>query len=171
MNEKNNLVTFRGKAVTLLGPELKVGDKAPDFTVHANDLSTRSLSDYHGRPLIISVAPSLDTGICDIQTRRFNKEAVGLPGGGKLITITVDLPFAQKRWVEVAEAFELETLSDYYDHSFGLAYGVFIKELHLLARSVFTIDKDGVICYIEIVKETATEPNYEKPIMALKNSL
>jgi thiol peroxidase len=168
--ERQGAITFKGKPVTLLGPEIKVGDQAPDFTVLANDLSPVTLNDSKGSVRIISVVPSLDTGVCDQQTRRFNEEA-GKLEGVKVLTVSVDLPFAQKRWCGAAGVENVQTLSDHRDLSFGTAYGVAIKELRLLARAVFVIDKNDKVVYAEYVSEVTNHPDYEAPILAAKKAL
>lgn len=160
-------ITFKGNPVTLLGTEVKVGDKAPDFTVLANDLTPVTLSDSKGSVRLISVVPSLDTGVCDQQTRRFNEEAANLEGI-KILTISVDLPFAQKRWCGAAGIENVQTLSDHRELSFGKAYGVAIEELRLLARAIFVIDSNDVVTYVEYVSEATNHPNYEAAIEAAK---
>lgn len=162
-------VTFKGNPVTLVGNEVKVGDQAPNFKVIANDLSEVTLDDFKNQVLIISVIPSIDTGVCDAQTRRFNEEASKLDGV-KVLTISVDLPFAQSRWCAANGIENVQTLSDHRDLSFGEAYGVHIKELRLLARSVFVVDSSGKITYKEIVPEVTTHPNYEAVIQAAKDA-
>lgn len=166
--ERTNIITFKGNPMTLQGAPVAVGDKAPDFILRANDLSLRSLADYQGKALIISVVPSLDTGLCDLQTRRFNNEAAALGDDVRILTVSCDLPFAQARWCGAAGATQLETLSDYYDLSFGLAYGVVIKELRLLTRSIFVVDKKGVVTYVEIVPEVASEVNFDAALAAAR---
>ncbi|MFC7441938.1 thiol peroxidase [Laceyella putida] len=168
--ERQGAITFKGNPVTLLGPELKVGDKAPDFTVLANDLSPVTLDSSKGSVRIISVVPSVDTGVCDMQTRRFNEEAAKLDGV-KVLTVSVDLPFAQKRWCGAAGVENLQTVSDHRDLSFGTAYGVAIKELRLLARAVFVIDQNDQLVYVEYVPEATNHPNYEAPVLAAKQAL
>ena len=133
--ERKGIITFKGNPMTLLGTPMEKGQKAPDFKLLANDLSPRSLKDYAGKVLIFSVVPSLDTGVCDLQTRRFNSEASALGDKVRILTVSCDLPFAQARWCGLAGVDQLETLSDHFDLSFGLAYGVVIKELRLLTRS------------------------------------
>lgn len=160
-------VTFANNPVTLIGNEVKVGDKAPDFTVLANDLSPVTLADTKGSVRLISVVPSLDTGVCDTQTRRFNEEAAKLDNVN-ILTISVDLPFAQKRWCGAAGIDKVQTLSDHRDFSFGEAFGVGIKELRLLARAVFVVDSNDVVTYAEYVPEVTTHPNYEAAIEAAK---
>lgn len=167
MYEKTGLVTMRGKPLTLMGNSLKVGDKAPDFEVTDNDLKPVGLSSFSGKICVISSVPSLDTPVCDIETRRFNKEAAGLGNDVVILTVSMDLPFAQKRWCGAAGVEKVITLSDYKNASFGAAYGVLIKELKLLARAVFVVDKKGIIQYIQIVKEIADEPDYAAVINAV----
>lgn len=160
-------ITFKGNQVTLLGTEVKVGDKAPDFTVLANDLSPVTLDSTKGNVRLISVVPSLDTGVCDQQTRRFNEEAANL-GNVKVLTVSVDLPFAQKRWCGAAGIENVQTLSDHRDLSFGKAYGVAIEELRLLARAVFVVDSNDVVTYVEYVSEATNHPDYDAAIAAAK---
>lgn len=160
-------ITFKGNAVTLLGSEVKVGDKAPNFNVLGNDLSQVTLDDSKGLVRLISVVPSLDTGVCDAQTRRFNEEAANLDNV-KILTVSVDLPFAQKRWCGAAGIDKVQTVSDHRDLSFGEAYGVAIKELRLLARAVFVIDSNDTVTYVEYVSEATNHPNYEAAIEAAK---
>jgi thiol peroxidase len=160
-------VTFANNPVTLLGNEVKVGDKAPDFTVLANDLSPVTLADSKGSVRVISVVPSLDTGVCDAQTRRFNEDAATLDNV-KVLTISVDLPFAQARWCGAAGIDKVQTLSDHRDLSFGEAYGIAMKENRLLARAVFVVDSNDVVTYAEYVPEVTTHPNYEAAIEAAK---
>ncbi len=168
MQEQKGIITMKGKPLTLLGKGVKVGDSAPDFEVTANDMSAVKFSSYLGKVCIICSVPSLDTSVCDIETRRFSEEAGKLGNDIKVLTISMDLPFAQKRWCGAAGVKNVQTLSDYRDASFGEAYGVLIKELHLLARAIFVVDKNGTIRYIQIVKETASEPNYEAVLGAVK---
>lgn len=168
--ERNNIITFKGNPMTLLGTPVAAGDKAPDFTLLANDLSPRSLKDYHGKTLIISVVPSLDTGVCNLQTRRFNNEAAGLGEHVRILTVSCDLPFAQARWCGMAGATQLETLSDHYELSFGMAYGVVIKELRLLTRSIFVVDKKGQLAYVEVVPEVANEVDFDAALAAAKSA-
>lgn len=160
-------ITFKGGPVTLLGQEVKAGDKAPDFTVLANDLSPVTLADSKGLVRLISVVPSIDTGVCDAQTRRFNEAAAEL-GNVKVLTVSVDLPFAQKRWCAAAGIEQVQTLSDHRDLSFGEAYGVAIKELRLLARAVFVVNSNDEVTYAEYVSEATDHPNYEAAIEAAK---
>lgn len=163
-------VTFQGKPVTLLGEQVKVGDTAPDFTVLANDLTPVTLEDTKGKVRLISVVPSLDTGVCAKQTRRFNEEATGLSDDVKVLTISVDLPFAQARWCGAEGIDAVQTLSDHKELSFGQAYGNVIEELRLLARSIFVIDQNDKITYVEYVPEVTDHPDYEKAIEAVKEA-
>ncbi|WP_310259842.1 thiol peroxidase [Fictibacillus barbaricus] len=160
-------VTFKEKPVTLLGSQVKVGDQAPDFKVLANDMSEVTLADTKGSVRLIAAVPSVDTGVCDAEVRRFNEEASKLENV-KVLTISVDLPFAQKRWCGAAGVENVQTLSDHKDLSFGKAYGVAIEELRLLARSVFVIDSSDKITYVEYVDEVTSHPNYEAAIEAAK---
>jgi thioredoxin-dependent peroxiredoxin len=162
-------ITFKGNPVTLLGTEVKVGEKAPNFTVLANDLSPVTLADTKGSVRLISVVPSLDTGVCDTQTRRFNEEATKLDNV-KILTISCDLPFAQKRWCGAAGIEKVQTLSDHRDLSFGEAFGVAIQELRLLARAVFVVDSNDKVTYAEYVSEATNHPNYEAAIQAAKQA-
>ena len=170
MSERTGAVTMRGNPLTLIGPELKVGEKAPDFKVVGNDLKPVTLGDTIGKVRILSSVPSLDTPVCDMETRRFNDEAGKLPGL-EVLTVSMDLPFAQKRWCGAAGISNVRTLSDYQDRSFGSAYGVLIKELLLDARAVFVLDKDNTLRYVEYVKEVAEHPNYDAIIGAAKKLL
>lgn len=169
VQERPNAATMKGNPITLLGKEVKVGDQAPDATIVANDLSEVKLSSLiNGKTSILSIVPSLDTGVCDIQSKRFNAEAGKLPEVA-IITISMDLPFAQKRWCGATGSDKIKVLSDYRYASFGENYGVLIKGLRLLTRSIFVIGEDGLIQYKEIVPEVTTEPNYEAALNAIKN--
>lgn len=168
MNERSGVITFKGSPMTLLGTELKVGDKAPDFTVVDTTLAPVNLTTHAGKIRIISAVPSLDTPVCDTETRRFNQEAAGLPENIVVLTISLDLPFAQKRWCGAAGIERVVTLSDYRDRSFGQKYGVLIKELLLLARCIFVVDAQGIIRYIQQVPEVTSEPDYAAVIAAAK---
>ncbi|WP_141432030.1 thiol peroxidase [Bacillus sp. 03113] len=162
-------ITFKGNPVTLLGNEVEVGNQAPDFTVLANDLSEVTLASSNGQVRIISVIPSIDTGVCDAQTRRFNEEASSL-NNVKILTISVDLPFAQRRWCAAAGIDKVETLSDHRELSFGKAYGVAIQELRLLARAVFVVDSNNKVVYAEYVSEATNHPDYESAIEAARKA-
>ncbi|MBC8018971.1 MAG: thiol peroxidase [Verrucomicrobia bacterium] len=171
MSERTGIITFKGNPFTLLGPELKVGDKAPDFAVVDNSLAAVTLASSTGKIRIISAVPSLDTPVCDTETRRFNQEAAGLPGDVLVLTVSLDLPFAQKRWCGAAGIDKVITLSDYRERSFGQNYGVLIKELLLLTRAVFIVDAHDIIRYIQIVPEVTSEPDYAAVIAAVKELL
>jgi thiol peroxidase len=171
MVERSGEVTMKGNPLTLVGQAVKVGDKAPDFTVLNNDLGPVRLSSYKGKVLIISSVPSLDTPVCDMETRRFNQEAGNLGQDVVILTISMDLPFAQKRWCGAAGVDKVITLSDHREASFGTGYGVLIKELRLLARAVFVIDQKGVIRYVQFVKELTQEPDYEAVLGAVKETV
>ena len=169
--ERTGIVTFKDNPLTLIGNEVKVGDRAPDFEVLANDLSSSKLSSYSGKVRIISSVPSLDTPVCDIQTRRFNEETAGLGNDIVLLTISMDLPFAQARWCGTAGIDKAITLSDHRNADFGENFGVLIKELRLLSRAIFIVDKDDVIRYIEIVPELTNEPDYDAAMKAARDLL
>jgi len=171
MKERDGLVTINGNPVTLLGNEVKVGDTAPDFTAIANDLSAVTLKDYKGKVVVLSAVHSLDTSICDTETRTFNQEAAALGEDVKILTISMDLPFAQKRWCAAAGIDRVETLSDHRDASFGEEYGVLIKGKRLLARAVFVADKDGIVQHAQLLEEVASEPDYQSVLDAVKKLL
>jgi thiol peroxidase len=168
MKERAGLVTMGGNPLTLVGNEVRTGEMAPDFAALDPDLTPIKLSSYRGKTCVISSVPSLDTPVCDMETRKFNEEATKLGEKIQILTVSMDLPFAQKRWCGAAGVNKLQTLSDHKDAQFGLAYGVLIKELRLLARAVFLVDQKGVLQYIQLVKEIASEPNYEEVWSALK---
>lgn len=167
MAERKGIVESKGTPLTLIGDEIKVGDMAPDFKTLDMNLQSVRLSDYKGKVVVLSTVPSLDTQICSMETKHFNDEAKKLDGVA-FLTVSMDLPFAQKRWAEEEEVKNIHLASDYKDRSFATAYGVLIKELHLLARTVFVIDKDGKVAYIQYVKETASEPDYDDVLAAVK---
>ncbi len=171
MQEKEAVVTMKGEPLTLAGKRVKVGDLAEDFEVVANDLSAVKFSSFRGKVCLISSVPSLDTGVCDIQTRKFNEQAKALADDVVVLTISMDLPFAQGRWCGAAEVENVQTLSDHRKAQFGNAFGVLIKELRLLARAVFVVNKDGVVRYIQIVDELTNEPDYEAALKAAKELL
>ena len=166
--ERSGLVAFKGNPMTLLGMEVKVGDKAPDFKVVDNAMQPATLDSFRGKIKIISSVPSLDTPVCDMETRRFNQEADRMPDNVVVLTVSMDLPFAQKRWCAAAGVEKVKTLSDFQARSFGPAYGVLIKELQLLARAVFILDDQDVVRYVEIVPEIAKEPDYGRILEAVK---
>ncbi len=167
MTERAAAITLKGNPMTLVGDELKVGDKAPDFSLKAVDMSDKTLADFAGKVKIISVVPSLDTPICDTQTRKFNEEAGGLDNV-VVLTVSVDLPMAQKRWCGAAGVENVVCLSDFKDHSFGPAYGVRIKEVGLLARQVMVVDQNDTIQYVQLVPEVAEEPDYAPALAKAK---
>lgn len=161
-------VTFQGNPLHLVGELPTVGQKAPDFTVLANNLSPRSLADYAGKVLVLVSVPSLDTPVCDLEVRRFNTEAAALSDKVHIAAVSCDLPFAQARWCGAANANAVETLSDYRDAGFGRAYGVLIEELRLLARAVFVVAPDGTLAYSQLVPEMTNEPEYAAVLAAVK---
>ena len=162
-------VTLQGRQVTLLGDEMKVGMTAPDFKVTDNDmLPMKFFRSYKTKISVILAVPSLDTPVCDLETRRFNKEAEALGPEVNVLTISMDLPFAQKRWCGAAGIKAVRTFSDYQKADFGKTYGVLIKELRLLARAVFIVDRDGIVKYAQIVPEVTNEPDYDKVLTALR---
>jgi thiol peroxidase len=164
--ERNGVITFQGGPLTLIGPALRAGDKAPGFSVLDGELKPVSLKDFAGKTKIISVTPSLDTPVCDLQLRRFNAEAVKMSADTVVLNISMDLPFAISRFCTGAGIDRVKALSDHREASFGAAYGVLIKELRLLARAVFVIDKNDVIRYVEIVPEITNQPDYDKALGA-----
>lgn len=169
MTEKRSgAVTFKNNPMTLLGPELQAGASAPEFRVVDTDLNSVTLADSAGKVRLITVVPSLDTGVCDTMTRQFNEKAAELPEDVVVYTISMDLPFAQKRWCGNAGIDRVKTLSDYQDRSFGLAYGLLIDELKLLARAVFVVDAEGKVAYRQIVSEVTEEPDYQAALQAVK---
>ena len=169
MNERTGLVTMRGNPLTLIGQEIKPGNPAPDFESLDNELKPVRLTSFRGKVVVISAVPSLDTPVCDMETRRFNSEAAKLSDNIIILTISMDLPFAQKRWCGAAGVDKVVTLSDHREAEFGNSYGVLIKELRLLARAVFVVDAAGVVRYVQLVKEVADEPDYDAVISAAKN--
>ncbi len=162
-----NGVTFQGEPLTLEGKMVKVGQKAPDFTLTRNDLSTVKLSDFKGKNLLISSVISVDTPVCDIQTKRFNEEAAKLEDV-VILTVSTDLPFALDRYCATNDIKNTVTASDYKTRDFSKNYGLYIKELGLSSRAIFIVDKNGKITYTEYLKEITNEPNYEKALGALK---
>jgi thiol peroxidase len=166
--ERAGAVTFKGNPLTLLGAEVKTGDMAPNFNVLANDLSEVSLETDKGKARLLLSVPSLDTPVCDAETRRFNAEAGKFPDNVMVYTISCDLPFAQARWCGTAEVKNLRTLSDHRSLSFGEAYGTWIKELRLLSRAVFLVDENDTVRYVEYVREIGEHPNYDAVIDAVR---
>jgi thiol peroxidase len=168
--ECKGVVTMKGAPVTVVGPDLSVGDKAPDFTAVDGDLHEVSLSDFAGRIVVISSVVSVDTSVCAVQTKRFSDEAQKLPDDVVVLTVSADLPFALGRFCSAEEAGETVALSDHRQMSFGEAYGVLIKGLRLLARSVWVVDRDGRIVYKEIVPEVTDHPAYERALDAARKA-
>lgn len=168
MKKNTGIITFAGNPLTLLGEMIKPGDKAPDFTVSANDLKPVKLSDYQGKIRIISSVPSIDTGVCAAQTRRFNVEAAKLEDV-VILTISADLPFALGRFCAAEGIDKVVTLSDHKATDFGVKYGFLIEELRLLARGIVVVDKDDTVRYVEYVKEVTTHPDYDKALQAAKS--
>jgi thiol peroxidase len=166
--ERTGVATLKGNPISLIGPELKKGDQAPDFQLNKSLVDVVSLKDFAGKVKLISVVPSIDTGVCDAQTRRFNEEAGKLGENVIVLTVSVDLPFAQARWCGAAGVDNVVMLSDYKNNNFGEAYGVLIKDLHLDMRSIFVIDANDTIQYVEVLGEMTEHPNYENAINAVK---
>ncbi len=168
MLERSGIITFKGNPLTLVGNEIQPGKALPDFKVVNNDLSEFSSSAIKGKVTVISVVPSLDTPVCDSQTRKFNEEASALGEDVQVYTVSMDLPFAQARWCGAAGIDRVTTLSDYREASFGEATGLLIKELKLLTRAVLVIDREGVVQYSQVVSEVTDEPDYDAVISAVK---
>lgn len=167
MNERKNVITMKGNPLTLVGPDVNIGDKAPDFIALDSELNQVGLNDFIGKVKVISVTPSLDTSVCDLQLRRFNHEAAQLPQDVVVLNISMDLPFAISRFCTAAGIDRVKALSDHRDASFGSNFGVLIKELRLLARSIFILDRDNIVRYREIVPEQSQHPDYDKALSAL----
>lgn len=168
MIERKGIIAFQGNPLTLVGPELNIGDRAPDFILLDGELKEFSLKDFAGKIKVISVTPSLDTPVCDIQARRFNEEALRLDENIAVMNVSMDLPFAISRFCTSAGIERVKALSDHRDASFGNAYGVLIKELRLLARAVFVLDEADIVQYREIVPEVTNLPNFDAAIGVIK---
>jgi thiol peroxidase len=166
--ERTGVVTMRGNPLTLIGPALKPGDRAPEFQCVAQDLSPVTLSSSAGKARLLIAVPSLDTPVCSLETIRFNRELAGVGGNTQVDVISMDLPFAQKRFCGSEGISNIQTLSDHREASFGRAYGVLIKDLRLLARALFVVDPSDTIRYVQIVPEIAQEPNYDEALNALR---
>ncbi|HAD04116.1 MAG: lipid hydroperoxide peroxidase [Desulfuromonadales bacterium GWC2_61_20] len=166
--ERSGVITFKGNPMTLIGPDIAVGAGAPDFQVVDNAMQPVTLASNKGKVLLLAVVPSIDTPVCDTMTRKFNEEAGKLPDSVAVLTVSLDLPFAQKRWCGNAGIDKVKTVSDYQERSFGLNYGVLIKELKLLARAVFVIDRNGKVAYRQIVPEVTSEPDYAAALAVAK---
>jgi len=171
MQERTGVTKFSGNPMTLIGPEIKVGDKAPNFKVVDNDLQPVTLDNFKGKTKIICTVPSLDTPVCDTEIRRFNQEAVNLSLDVVVLTVSMDLPFAQKRWCAGAGIERVKTLSDYQELSFATNYGVLIKELKLLSRSIFVVDTEDVVRYVQHVPEITDEPDYSAVLAAVTSDI
>ncbi|WP_432797617.1 thiol peroxidase [Poriferisphaera sp. WC338] len=171
MAERAGAITLKGNPMTLLGNEVNNGQTLPEFALRAVDMSVKTLADYAGKVKIISIVPSLDTPICDLQTKHFNADVSALGDDVVVLTVSVDLPAAQKRWCGATGSDKVICLSDFYDHTFGVDYGVRIKEIGLLAREVIVADKDNKVTYVELVPEVAQEPNYDAALNAVKELL
>jgi thiol peroxidase len=170
--ERPGAVLFRGNPATLVGPELKAGQKAPDFGLVTGDMKRFSVADATDggkRNALLIVVPSLDTPVCSIETSTFHKRLAEIPEGTAAFIVSLDLPMAQKRWSTENEATGLQYLSDFREHTFGASYGVLLKDLGLLARSLFVIGKDGTLKFAKIVPDVATEPDYDETFAALKS--
>jgi thiol peroxidase len=168
--ERKGAITMRGNPMTLVGPELKPGQKAPSFTLVGKDMRAVTLDNFKGKVKIIASIPSLDTPVCDAETRRFNEEASKLPGDVQVLTVSMDLPFAAARWCGAAGVNNVTTLSDWRAGQFGEAYGALIKELHLDARAVFVVDKNDQLVHVEYVKEVANQPNFDAALEAARKA-
>lgn len=156
------IFVIKDKSYKLSGTPVKEGDNAPDFTVVAPDFSEKRSTDYHGKVRIIAAVPSLDTSVCDRETKRFNDEAASLGDDVSILTISMDLPYAQRRWCGAVDNLKVSVLSDHRGADFGKKYGVLVDDLRLLARAVFVVDREGVIRYVELVRVIGDEPDYEK---------
>lgn len=170
MDKRQGIVTFAGKPVTLVGKEIQVGDKAPDFTALTTDLTPFSLSDLTGKVVVISVVPSIDTSVCDMQTRWFNEDAAKIDGL-VVVSVSVDLPFALKKYCAAKDISTVKTVSDHKDLDFGLKYGFVIEELRLLSRGAVVVDRDGIVRYVEYVPVISDQPQYDKIMDAVKSCL
>ncbi len=171
MEKRTGVITFAGGPLTLVGPEVKVGQQAPDFTLLDNELNVKTLADFDGKVKVISIVPSLDTGVCDAQTRWFNQDVTKLSDDVVVLTVSMDLPFAQARWCGAAGVNNVITLSDHKDASFGQNYGFLIEELRLLSRGVVVINKDNKVTYVEYVPEVTNPVNFDAVLAAVKEDI
>ena len=169
--ERTGVVTLKGNPLTLLGPDLKVGDQAPDFELNEALGKVVTLDTYSGKIKVFNVILSVDTPVCDAQTRRFSQESESLPDDVEILTVSMDLPFAMSRYCGNAGIEKLKNVSDYQFASFGENYGTLIKEFRLLARAIFVVDKDNIVRHVEYVPEVATEPNYDNALEVVKSLL
>lgn len=169
MSERHGAVTFKGNPLTLVGDEIREGDQLPDVSLLGTDLSEVKLSSYRGKTLVLIAVPSLDTAVCDLETKRFNDEASRLGSDGvEFVTVSLDLPFAQSRWLEANGAGNITALSDHRDAGFAQKVGLLIKELRLLARAILVVDSSGKVAYYQLVKEVADEPDYDAVLDAVR---
>lgn len=168
MGQNSRTVTMKGNPLPLEGKELKEGDRAPDCELLDNDLKPVKLSSFKGHVCVVAAVPSLDTPVCDTETRRFNQEAAALGKDVAILTVSMDLPFAQKRWCGAAGIDRVRTFSDHRAASFGKSFGVLIPDLRLLARAVFVLDREGTVRYVQIVPELTSEPDYAGVLAAVK---
>lgn len=169
MTERSGIITIEGNPLTLLGDEIKIGQEAPNFTVLDGNLEEKSLTSFEGKIKLIASVPSLDTPICDLQIKRFNDEASKLSKDIVIIFVSMDLPFAQKRFCQAYDIKKVKTFSDHRDADLGNKFGVLIKELRLLSRAVFIVDKDNKVTYVEYVKEITNHPDYDAALKALQS--
>jgi len=168
MEERNGAVTFLGDPLTLVGNEVTIGEPAPVFSVLDGELKPVSLADFRGKVCVILSVPSLDTPVCDMEIRRFNREASSLGDDVVILVVSMDLPFAQQRWCGAAGADQVKTASDHKEADFGVKYGILISELRLLARAAFVVDRKGLLRYKQIVKEISDEPDYQSILSAVQ---
>ena len=171
VEERSGVATMKGKPIVLLGHEVKVGQKAPDFVVQANDMSDARLNDFFGKIKLIASVPSLDTKVCDLEIRHFNQEASLLSPDIKILFISMDLPFAQKRFCSAADIKNVRAFSDHRTGDFGINYGVLIKDIRLLSRAIFIVDKNDTVRYVQYVHEEGTQPDYEAALKVLRSLL
>lgn len=169
MVERTNDVTLHGNPLTRVGTLVKPGDPAPAVQLIDTGLKPVNLSDYRGKVVVITSVPSLDTPVCDMQTRRFNQEGTGMSDDVVIVTVSMDLPFAQKRWCGAAGVDRVVTLSDHRGADFGRSYGLLIEDLHLLARAVVVVDREGIVRYVQLVREVGDEPDYDAALAAVQN--
>ena len=166
--EHKGLVMMHGSPITLIGPQIQVGEQAPDFTAQDTELNDVTLGEFSGKIKLIASVPSLDTPVCDIEIHRFNQKATQLSGDIVVLFISMDLPFAQKRFCSAAEIKNVKSLSDHRTADFGMKYGVLIKDMRLLSRAIFVIDKDDIVRYVEYVKENGSQPDYDSALKAVE---